>query len=545
MSKIFTAAQAVSDIRSGQTVASVGVIGWITPDELLKALAERFDKEQGPNDLTFYFPCGTGDAMEIGGMDRVAKKGLMKRIVAGSYINPLNPRTGKRPQLMQLIKENSIEAYSWPIGASMHWLREVARKSPGYLTEIGLGTYIDPANGGGKFTERATEDLVENVVFQGKDYLFYRTWPIDHCFIRASSADEFGNLSFEDEGLMSSALALALATKASGGTVIAQVRRKVERFSRDAGMVRIPGVFVDKVVIEPNQTMVTETPFDARYLSPKNLDLDSLPKIPFGADKIIARRAYMEVPKKTLTILGFGAASDMPLVMAEDGILNERSVGDYWFTTEHGSYGGVVMTGWQFSANMWPEGLVDGVTQFDAIDGGLCQCTALSFAEFDAEGHVNVSKFGAANPGAGGFIDIAHNARKLIFAGTFTTGGLSISFNGKALRIDNEGKNKKFVKQANHITYGVQEGVVKRDQKAIVITERAVFAVNHDGLELIEIAPGIDLQKDVLDQMGFAPKISPALKIMDKWLFVDKPAAAKVAGKNAVSELAVNGRPVV
>lgn len=543
MSKICSAAEAVSGIRSGQTVASVGVIGWITPDALLKALADRFEKEADPRDVTFYFPCGTGDAMDVGGMDRVAIKGLMKRIVSGSYINPVNPKTGQRPKLMQLIRENAIEAYSWPIGASMHWLREVARRSPGYLTEVGLGTYIDPVNGGGKFTERATEDLVQKVNFQGKDYLFYPTWKIDHCFIRASSADEFGNLSFEDEGLMSSALALALATKACGGTVTVQVRSKVERFARTAGAVRIPGAFVDNVVIVPDQTMVTETPFDARYLSPRNLDLDSLPKLPFGADKIIARRAYMEVPRKTLTILGFGAASDMPLVMVEDGILNARTIGDYWFTTEHGSYGGVVMTGWQFSANMWPEGLVDGVTQFDAIDGGLCECTALSFAEFDAAGHVNVSKFGAANPGAGGFIDIAQNARKLIFAGTFTTGGLTISCDGGKLRIDSEGKNRKFVNQANHITYGVKNGVLTRGQQALVITERAVFNVGDEGLELIEIAPGIELKKDVLDQMAFAPKISPSLKVMDAWLFTDKPACEATTGTQ--DDFVMAGRPIV
>ena len=522
MSKICSVEAAVSRIQDGQTVASVGVIGWITPDELLQGLGDRFEREGAPNNLTFYFPCGTGDAMEIGGMDRVAKQGLMKRIVSGSYINPVHPTTGERPKLMQLIKQNAIEAYSWPIGASMHWLREVARKSPGYMTKIGLGSYIDPAQDGGKLTTLAQDDLVEKISFQGEDYLFYRSWPIHHCFIRASSSDEFGNLSFEDEGLMSSALALALATKASGGRVIAQVTRQVDRYSRPAGMVRIPGDFVDDVVIVPDQVMVTDTPYDSRYLSPANLQLDTLPRIPFGADKIIGRRAYMEIPKHTLTILGFGASSDMPLVMVEDGVLNPDTMHEYRFTTEHGSYGGVVMTGWQFSTNMWPEALVDGVTQFDAIDGGLCRCTALAFAEFDAAGNVNVSKFGAANPGAGGFIDIAHNATKLIFTGTFTAGGLGISAQDGVLRIDKEGKNKKFVSQVGHITYPVCNGVLQREQEALVITERAVFAVRKDGLELIEIAPGMDLQRDILDQMGFTPKVSPALKTMDAWIFKDE-----------------------
>lgn len=528
MTKFCSAEEAVAHIESGQTIASVGVIGWITPDTVLKAIAARFQKEQAPRDCTFYFPCGTGDAVEIGGMDSVAVEGLMKRIIAGSYINPVHPKTGERPKLMQLIRGNQIEAYSWPIGASMQWLREVARRSPGYLTEVGLGTYIDPINGGGKFTEKATEDLVQKVNFDGKDYLYYRSFPIHHCVIRASSSDEFGNLSFEDEGLMSSSLALALATKACGGTVIAQVRNKVPRYSRTAGAVRIPGVYVDKVVVDENQMMVTDTPFDSRYLSPANRDLSSLPTLPFGADKIIARRAYMEVPKRTLTILGFGAASDMPLVMAEDGVLSEESIDDYWFTTEHGSYGGLVMSGWQFSANMWPEGLMDGVTQFDAIDGGLCQCTALSFAEFDQACSVNVSKFGVANPGAGGFIDIAHNAKKLIFAGSFTTGGLAISVLDGNLKIDREGKNKKFVAKAAHITYPVLEGVLKRGQNAMLITERAVFSVTPEGMELVEIAPGIDLQRDILDQMDYAPRVSPELKVMDAWIFRDEPAKRNV-----------------
>jgi len=526
MNKFCSLEQAVARVKDGQTVASVGVIGWITPDALLQALGDRYERESAPRDVTFYFPCGTGDAMEIGGMDRVAKVGLMKRIVSGSYINPVHPRTGERPKLMQLIQQDLIEAYSWPIGASMQWLRELARKSPGYLTKVGLGSYIDPDQDGGRLTTLSKDGLVRKISFEGEDYLFYPTWPIDYCFIRASSADDFGNLSFEDEGLMSSALALALATKACGGRVVAQVTRRVERYTRAAGEVRIPGDFVDDVVIVPDQMMVTDTPHDTRYLSPKNLQLDTLAKIPFGADKIIGRRAYLEIPKNTLTILGFGASSDMPLVMVEDGVLNEHTIGDYRFTTEHGSYGGVVMTGWQFSANMWPEALVDGVTQFDAIDGGLCKCTALAFAEFDSAGHVNVSKFGTANPGAGGFIDIAHNASKLLFTGTFTTGGLSISARDGVLHIDREGKKKKLVEQVGHITYPVCTGVADRNQQALVITERAVFSVTPQGLELIEIAPGMDLQRDILDQMGFAPKISPQLKTMEAWIFKDERPAA-------------------
>ncbi|MGH7121452.1 MAG: CoA-transferase, partial [Acetobacteraceae bacterium] len=278
MSKTITAAEAAALVRDGDTVASVGVIGWITPDALLGALADRFRTEGHPGGLTFYLPCGTGDAVGIRGMDHVAIEGLMKRIVSGSYVNPLNPKTGKRPELMRLIRENRIEAYSWPIGASMHWLREVARRSPGYVTEIGLGTYIDPRQQGGKFTARARQDLVELVSLRGREYLFYPTWPLEVGFIRASAADECGNLSYEDEPLLSANSAIALAVKACGGKVIAQVRRLVARHSRPAHEVRIPGTLVDGVVVEPGQMMGTDVAFDQAYLGSGRAAVASLPR---------------------------------------------------------------------------------------------------------------------------------------------------------------------------------------------------------------------------------------------------------------------------
>ncbi len=518
MRKITTAEKAVANIPDGATVAIVGVIGWITPDSCLAALGRRFRESASPRNLTAYLPVGTGDAMRIPGMDHLAQEGLLKRVVSGSYLNPVHPDTGKRPEMMRLIRENKVEAYSWPIGATMHWLREVARKSPGYLTKVGLGTYIDPDNGGGKFNESAKEDLVKKVQFEGQEYLFYPTWPINYAFIRASSSDEFGNLSWEDEALMSSNIALAIAAKASGGKVIAQVRRIVKRGLREAPQVRLPGVFVDTVVEDSKQFMVTDTAFDRAYLGGQPMPpiVNSLPMLAFGPDKIAAYRAALEVKPQRLSILGFGASSDIPLVMAEYGMLTPANVNDYWFTTEHGSFGGVVMSGWQFSANANPEAILDGVTQFDVIDGGLCEFAALAFAEFDAAGTVNVSKFGIANPGAGGFIDIAENAKQLVFCGTFTTGGLQVELNQGRLRILREGKVRKFVQQASHITYRVFDGVKRRGQSAMIITERAVFKVDADGLTLTELAPGIDIQTQILDQMDFAPvRIAPDLKCMD------------------------------
>lgn len=519
MTKIISAAQAVASIQDGQTVASVGVIGWIVPETVLEALGKRFQDTGHPRNLTFYFPCGTGDAVDIRGMDHVAQEGLMKRIVSGSYINPVNPRTGQRPALMKLIQENRIEAYSWPIGAAMHWLREVARKSPGYITRVGVGTYADPDLGGGKFTSRCEDNLIQKIRVNQEEVLFYPSWPIDVAIIRASSADEFGNLSFEDEPLMSSALSLALAAKASGGRVIAQVRRIVPNGSRPTTSVRFPGMLVDSLVVDPQMMMTTDTAYDEAYLHSSGIP-SRLPAIPFGPDKVIARRAALEVRKKELSIFGFGAAADIPLIMVEQGRFDlENAPHDYWFTTEHGSYGGVVMNGWQFSANQHPQALLDGVTQLDVIDGGLCRFAALAFAEYDSHGTVNVSKFGKVNPGAGGFIDIAMNAQRLVFTGSFTTGGLDIEYSDGRMNILKEGKVSKFVDKAQSLTYSVAKGVAA-GQSALIVTERAVFEQTPQGLVLTEVAPGVDVRKDILAHMAFAPvHILDPLPLMDASLF--------------------------
>lgn len=521
MSKICTAEEAISHIQSGQTVTGCGVIGWITPDVLFKALAQRFRDTGAPRDLTFFFPVSIGDAQGIKGMDHVAIEGLMKRVVAGNYINPIDPVTGKRPELMRLIKENLTEAYCWPIGATMHWLREVARRGPGYLTPIGIGSYIDPRQQGGKYTKRATEDLVRLHSIDGREYLYYPTWPLDVAFIRATSSDDQGNLSLEEEPLTSSVLALALAVKASGGRVIAQVRKIVPRRSRKIHDVRIPGELVDHVVVATEPVMMTtDVAYDDRYLGGQILPEKAVDRLSFGPDKIVARRARAEVRPGVTTIFGFGASSDVPSVMYEDGAFANDGVLDYSFTTEHGSFGGVVTSGWQFSANLYPEALIDGVSQFDFINGGGCKMAALAFAQFDRAGNVNVSRFGAANPGAGGFIDIAYNAQELLFAGTFTTAGLEIEVRDGALSIKKEGKISKFVEQVDEITYPVLRNVIERGQKAKLITERAVFSVEAEGLVLTEVAPGIDVKTQVIDLMDCAPhKVLDPLPRMARNLF--------------------------
>lgn len=520
MSKICTAAEAVADIRTGQTVGSVGVIGWLTPDTLLHALAQRFRTTDSPRDLTFYFPVSVGDAAGIRGMDHVAIEGLMKRVISGNFINAVDPASGKRPEMMRLIRENKIEAYCWPIGATMHWLREVARRSPGYLTRIGIGSYIDPRQQGGKYSARTEQDLVRLMEIDGEEFLFYPSWPLDIGFLRATSTDEFGNLSFEDEPITSATLAMALAVKASGGTVIAQVRKIVPRLARRVHDVRIPGDLIDRIVVEPEPMMTTGVRRDDAFLGGQAFTSYSGDSLPPGADKVIARRAAREILPAVPTIFGFGASSDVPTVMMEDGLFDDGRLLDYRFTTEHGPFGGVVMSGWQFSANKYPEALIDGPSQFDFINGGNCKVAVLAFAQFDSVGNVNVSRFGAANPGPGGFIDIAYNAETLIFTGTFTTGGLKVEAASGHLRILNEGQVRKFPKHVQEITYPVRVNVTKGKQTAMLITERAVFEIEPEGLVLTEIAPGIDLDREVLALMDHQPiRIVDPLPKMDSALF--------------------------
>ncbi|MGW2157931.1 CoA-transferase [Nonomuraea sp. NPDC001699] len=516
--KVCGVAEAVALIQDGQAVASTGVIGWLTPDALLAGLGERFATTGAPRDLTFYFPCATGDAVGIGGMDHVARKGLMRRIVSASFVNPRHPVTGARPALTELIQNDLVEAYSWPMGAAMHWLREVARRGPGYLTRVGLGTYADPRHGGGKFTRLAQDDLVELVELGGEEYLFYPSWPLHAGLVRASAADPDGNLSFEDQPLFSSALAIALAVKACGGTVIAQVSRIVPAGSFPAREMRVPGALVDRVVVVPDAPMTTGVRHDPGYLRHVPDVVARVPRLPSGPDKVIARRVAREVRPGETAIFGFGASSDAVLAMAEDGLLDDGRLSEHLFTTEHGSFGGIVMSGWQFSANYSPRALLDGPSQFDFIDGGGCPFAALAFAQIDAEGNVNVSRFGAANPGAGGFVDIAHNARRLVFAGTLTTDGLRVSCTDGELRVLAEGRVRKLVARAGHVTYRLGEGV-RRGQWARLVTERAVFDVVPGGLELVELAPGVDLRRDVLDQIGFPVRLSPSLVPMDPALF--------------------------
>ena len=518
MSKITDIDQALSIIREGDTIGSVGVIGWLVPDRLLEGIARNYHAGRGPGNLSFYFPVGVGDALEIKGMDHIAVPGLLKRVIGGNFINPVNPRTGRRAEMMRMIIDNEVEAYAWPIGASMHWLREVARNGPGYLTEVGIGSFIDPRQEGGKMNARTKEDLVHVREFNGKEYLFYPPFPVNVALLRASFADELGNLSLSNEPLQSASLALALAVKASGGKVIAQVGEIVPTGNTPASQMNIPAALVDHVVVAEGP-MTTGIDYDTRFLGGPFDPSSFNAAPPTGIDKIIARRAARELQEDEVSIFGFGAATNIPLILAEEGILNDGGIHRYRHTTEHGVFGGVVMSGWQFSANLYPEALIDGPSQFDFINGGGCKFAALSFAQLDAVGNINVSKFAGFSPGSGGFIDIARNAKKLVFVGTFTTAGLEVCVASSKIQILREGKIKKFVENVDQITYPMAKGISERGQEAMIVTERAVFKMNGSNLVLTEIAPGVDLDSDIRGQIEFGIDVANDLRPMDAALF--------------------------
>lgn len=520
MNKITDFESAVGGISSGSTVAVVGVIGWTVPEKLLRALGGRYLRTAAPRDLTLYIPCMAGDNADIKGIDNLMHDGMTRRMITGAFINPPDPKTGERPLTMRQVRGDRVEAYTFHIGVMMHWLREIARRSPGYMTETGLGTFVDPDFGGGRVTPSAREDIVEKIEFRGRPYLFFPSLRLDFGILRATAADRHGNLSYEDDPLVASNLGIALAVKACGGEVVAQVKRVVEPGEVHGHMVKVPGVLVDKVAVDPEQMLVTDIRDDARFLGQKRISPRDLPGLPPGASRVIARRSAALVRPHELTIYGFGSSSSIPTVLATEGRFDGDGIYDYPSTTEHGSYGGVVTSGWQFSANLNPDALIDGVTQFDAIHGGLCRQAALAFAQFDGAGNINISKFGNANPGSGGFIDIAHNARDLIFNGTFTTGGLEAETGDGRLKIRREGRFCRFVKEVEQITYPLLAGARERGQRAHIVTERAVFALRPEGLELLEVAPGVDVRSQVLDLMGFVPwRVPEKVPLMDSKLF--------------------------
>ncbi len=499
--KVCRAAEAVASIRDGDTVVVCGDAGALVPDHVLAAVEERFLREGHPRDLTLVLPVAVGDVFDQPGADRLAHVGLVRRVIAGSYVMGTSPMTGRRSRLTEMVLADEVEAYNWPIGTLMHLLHAIGAGLPGLITPVGVGTFVDPRHEGGRMNARTRETLNSVLDVGGREYLFYPSFTVNVSIIRGSTADPDGYLSCEREGLTGGLFVEALAARSSGGTVIAQVARLAERGALSPLAVRVPGPLVDAIVVAPEQPQATGLRYDPGVSGELRVPWPPDPGTPDAAKRVIARRALRELQPGDVVILGVGAPAEIPTCAHARGRLDA-----FTFLTEHGMYGGKPLKGLQFGPALNPRAIIDTPSQFAFIDGGNCDVAALAFAEMDALGNVNVSKLPGLIPGCGGFINIARAARRLLFCGTFTTGGLEVVAAGGRLRIAREGRTRKFVARVGQVTFPARRFLDGRTVR--VITERAVFRLGAEGLVLEEIAPGIDLDGDVLGRMEFRPMLA-------------------------------------
>ena len=505
MEKVMTAKQASGLIKNNDTILITGSGGGLMDaDFIYQAIEKRFLETGEPNNLTLVHVTGIGNRKEKG-ISRFAHKGMIKRVVGGHWF--------WSPQMIKLAFENEIEAYNLPQGVLSLLMREIAGGRKGLLTSLGLITFIDPRREGGKLNQITKEDLVELVNITGEELLFYKSFPINVAIVRGTTADEEGNISVEQEAANLDILSSAQAAYNSSGIVIAQVKRLAQRKTLNPQMVKIPGFMVRALVVNPEQWQTCEGEYNPSFSGEIRIPMHEIESLDFDIRKIVARRAAMELKPGAIVNLGFGIADGVANITAEEH-LSEKIV----FTIEQGLIGGVPAKGDIFGAAFNPDAIIDAPYQFDFYHGGGLDMTFLGMAQADQEGNVNVSKFGENLPGCGGFIDISQNAKEVIFCASFTAGGLKVSIENDELKIVQEGRVKKFIVEVEQITFS-GEWAAQHNQRVLYVTERAVFKLNKDGLELVEIAHGVDLERDILAQMDFVPKISESLKTMDPRIF--------------------------
>lgn len=515
MSKITSAKEAVKFIKDGDTVGINGfAFGYGFAEEVFQALGERYEAEGHPKDLTLLFASGCGDggtSEKDFGLDHVAKEGMVKRIIAG--------HVGLAKKLSAMINANKIAAYNFPQGVIVHLFRAIAGGKPGVLTQVGLKTFADPRLEGGRMNEAAkAESFVEVVMVDGKDYLFYKSIPVDVGIVRGTMGDEAGNITVEKEGVLLEALHIAEAAKNSGGIVIGQVKEVVQKGTLHPQQIYIPGIMTDYLVhAKPeNHKMTCSTDYDPAYTGEVKVPVGSLPPMEMGPRKIIAKRCAKELKLDTTINLGIGVPEGVAAVALEEGIENRLTM-----TIEAGAIGGIPGGGHSLGGAVNVEVLIGQPNLFDFYDGGGLDITYLGLAQADAKGNINVSKFQGRMVGCGGFVNISQNTKHVVFCGTFTAGKSIIEVKDRGLNIIKDGEFCKFIKEVEQVTFS---GDYAREtgQKVLYVTERAVFELTEQGLELIEIAPGIDIQKHILDKMEFQPAISKNLKQMDPEIFENK-----------------------
>ncbi|WNS79584.1 CoA-transferase [Domibacillus sp. DTU_2020_1001157_1_SI_ALB_TIR_016] len=508
-SKIVSAEEAVKNIPSDATITIGGLISILCPEKVMAALGDRFARTGEPKNLSVITPVRVGwDPNKSTGLEHVAQKGMLKRLISGSF------NVKESPKLTDMIKNNEIEAYNFSMGTLFQLIRSIAGGHPGLLTTVGLHTYVDPRQDGGRLNDYTKEEIVRLLEIDGKEHLFYPSFPIDVAIIRGTTADENGNITLEEEPATLSGLEMAMAAKASGGYVIAQVKRVTENKTLHPRSVEIPGILVDAIVIDEEQTQSLLPDYEPSWTGEIKKPLNQLKKaLPLDAKKVILRRAAQEVEKGSIINLGVGIPVDLPQLALEGGFFD-----DVTFSLEHGAIGGVPMGVEVFGAHTNPEAFVTSPQIFDYYQSGGLSTTLLGFAQIDGAGNVNVSKFNGIFRGSGGFIDITHKTPKIMFCGTLTSGGLKVSIENGEINIEREGRHKKFINSIEHMTFNAQEAL-KKGQEVLYVTERCVFRLENDGLVLIEYAPGIDVQKDILLNVECPVRVADNVKLMDPALF--------------------------